>query len=64
MQSSPAIGSTSRGDVEIAAEHVAEAECLLSRPRQGMVDAPHQERQGFAEVAEDNLQARMGVEHA
>jgi hypothetical protein len=42
--------------IEIAAKDVAEA--FLPRPRQGVVDAPYQERQRLAEMAD--LQARMG----
>ena len=44
--------------IEIAAKDVAEA--FLPRPRQGVVDAPYQERQRLAEMAENDLQARMG----
>ena len=53
------------GDPEVVAEHVAEADRLrCARPRDGVIDAPHQERQRLAEMAEDDLELRMLLEHA
>src|SRR5580693_1904221 len=58
-----------RGDVEIFAEVLAQP--LFCRPAVpvldpgiGIVDPPHRERQVLAHMAEDDLQARMGVEQA
>ncbi len=53
------------GDVEVAAEGVAEAHGARGAgTRERLVDAPDQERQRFAEMAEHDLQARIGFEQA
>src|SRR5438105_2658519 len=52
------------GNVEMVAERIAKAHRLLPRPRQGAVDAPNEERERLAEMAENDLQTRMGLEDA
>ena len=46
------------------AESIAERRGELALPAKSHVDAPQRERQRFAEVPEDDLQARVGIEDA
>ena len=57
------IGEVAAGrDVEGAAEGLAEAYRLRARAGERVNDAPHQERQRLPEMAENNLEPRIGVE--
>src|SRR6516162_2063139 len=51
------------GDVEVAAEGLAEAHRLRAWTGERVIDAPHQERQRLPEMAENDLESGIGLEH-
>src|SRR5262245_50086988 len=58
------IGEVAAGrDVEVAAEGLAEAYRRRARAGERVIDAPHQERQRLPEMAEDDLEPGIGLEH-
>src|SRR5512145_2682827 len=53
-----------RGDPEMLAEGVAKRSLAIALARERHVDAPQRERERLAEVAENDLEPRIGLEHA
>src|SRR5215813_15471685 len=58
------IGEVAAGcNMEVAAEGLAEAQRLRTRTGERLINAPHQERQRLPEMAENDLEPGIGVEH-